>query len=270
MNKGSVVRTVKNKRLAYYVQSADPEMWDRHWHQHFDPRILKGAAAGKLVTFYERPFTRWLPRDGRVIEAGCGFGHIVMALHARGYDVEGVDFARQTVDLVKTRFPDLPIRHGDATCLGGPDGRYAGYISLGVVEHHEEGPEVFLREAWRVLAPGGIAIFTVPWFNAFRRWKARFGLYGKSPGGLSFYQYAFARDEFLELLKAAGFAVVDHSGFDTIKGLKDEVPWVGNILKWRFVGWRLHRALGRLFAAAPRLAGRLDHMLLVVARKPDK
>lgn len=264
----TVMRKVVQGRLAYFGAAADPGFWDDHWRGNFDPRIYEGARKGDVVAFYDAPFRRWLPRDGRILEAGCGFGHHVLALRARGYHAEGVDFAPQTIDLVKRHAPDVPVRQGDATALDVSDGYYAGYISLGVVEHREDGPEPYIEEAWRVLAPGGVAIFTVPCFNALRQWKARRGFYRGSPGDRAFYQYAFARDAFHGLLRDAGFVIAEDSYFDPIKGLKDEIPALGRMLRWPYLGWRLNRLLDRMFRAFPRLSDSLGHMLLVVAQKP--
>ena len=263
----TISRSVVRGRLAYFGAAADPRFWDDHWRRSFDPRIYESTRKGDVVAFYDAPFRRWLPRDGRILEAGCGFGHHVLALRARGYDAEGVDFAPETIDLVKRHVPDVPVRQSDATALDVSDGYYAGYISLGVVEHREEGPNPYIEEAWRVLAPGGVAIFTVPCFNPFRQWKARRGFYRGSPLDHGFYQYAFSRDEFCELLRGAGFVIAEVSYFDPIKGLKDEIPALGRMLRWRYLGWRLNRLLDQMFRAFPHLSNSLGHMLLVVARK---
>lgn len=74
----------------------------------------------------------------------------VVTLNARGYDIEGVDYAEETIEQLKVLFPDLPVRVGEVTNLDVEDGHYSGYISLGVIEHCKEGPEPFLREACRV------------------------------------------------------------------------------------------------------------------------
>ena len=40
---------------------------------------------------------------------------------------------------------DLPVREGDVTRLDVRDGSFAGYVSLGVMEHRREGPYRQLR-----------------------------------------------------------------------------------------------------------------------------
>ena len=86
-----------------------------------------------------------------------GLGQDVLALRVRGYDAEGVDWGSETVQAVRELYPELPIRASDVTQMEVPDGYYKGYISLGVVEHRQEGPQPFLKEASRVLERDGVA-----------------------------------------------------------------------------------------------------------------
>ena len=164
------VRKVEQGRLAYYLEPATAEFWDHHWSGALDRSSYVEAEAGQLAWF-EEPFTRYLPASGTILEAGCGIGLYVVALRKRGYNVVGVEWAARTVERVRSIFPGIPVTSGDVTALDVPDGTYAGYVSLGVMEHRREGPEPFLREAFRVLAPGGIAMISVPHFHVLRRLK---------------------------------------------------------------------------------------------------
>ena len=138
------------QRLVYYKTKPDSNFWDEHWKDQISPETYKRADRGKLG-FFERPFTQYLPKSGRILEAGCGLGQYVLALRSRGYDCEGVEWGEDTVQAIKALRPEAPIRIGDVTQLDVPDGYYTGYISLGVVEHQPEGPEKFLQEAKKYL-----------------------------------------------------------------------------------------------------------------------
>jgi len=255
-------RCVEKQRLAYYLDAVGLDFWEQHWKVYLSRENYAAAERGHLGCF-EEPFTRYLPRQGRVLEAGCGLGQYTLALRVRGYDAEGVDWAPETVEAVRAMYPDLPIRVGDATHLEVPDGYYSGYISLGVVEHHREGPEPFLREACRVLKPGGVALISVPYFHPLRRLKAWLGLYRGRPDGLEFYQYAFTETEFAALLRAAGFEIIDQMLYGGFKGVKDETPLLRQMFEWRGIGWRLQGWL-RSWEWAER---NLGHMILFVCRK---
>ena len=144
-------RIMEGKNLAYYLAAADASFWDEHWKSYLSPAVYQGAELGHIEP-YDAVFTRYLPKTGKIIEAGCGLAQYVLGLNKRGYDVEGVDFSAETVNAVRALRPDLSIRVGDVCRLDVPDNTYAGYISLGVMEHRHAGPEPFLEEAYRVLS----------------------------------------------------------------------------------------------------------------------
>ena len=255
-------RRVEGDLLVYYASQADTGFWDRHWREWLTPERYTWAEQGCLPDI-EIPVIRYLSHQGKVLEAGCGPGWYVLALRCRGYDAEGVEYATETVRRVRELYPDLPVRVGDVTHLDVPDGYYAAYISLGVVEHRQAGPEPFLQEAHRVLQPDGVILISVPCFHILRRLKARLGLYRGNPAGLEFYQYAFKPREFVEILRGHGFEILEILGCDAFKGLKDEIP----PLRWLLRQGRLGRRVGWLINRIPLLRQHLGHMLLVVARK---
>lgn len=165
-------------------------------------------------------------------------------------------------------FPKLPVRVGDVMKLSVNDGYYSGYISLGVVEHRRLGPEPFLHEAWRVLQPGGIALVSVPHFNAVRRIKSLLGLYQKDvPRDLLFYQYAFTEKELDDHLRKAGFEILDHFRYDGFKGLKDEIGLFRSQIAPVFLYKKRisHRARSRVLTFLDVVCG---HMTMAICRKP--
>lgn len=257
-------RRVEGDRLAYYNKRADAVYWDSRWERHVSLAVYRNYLAGKLGLF-KKPFTRYLPRNGRILEAGCGMGQWVLALRERGYDVEGVDIASKTIDAVKRLFPELPIRVGDVTKLNVPDGFYAAYVSLGVIEHVQNGPEPFLREAHRILGPSGVALVSVPHFHRVRRLKAKLGLYRRPSNGDEFFQYAFTPQEFSAILVRHGFTVLETFGYDAAVGLAKELPFVDLLYTWPIIGGVLRRA----FRLLPVLQKHFGNMILVAARRTE-
>jgi SAM-dependent methyltransferase len=255
-------RRVEGGRLAYYMRSADTGFWDQHWQGQLGAEYFAMAQRGQLGE-YEKIFIDYLPQQGRILEAGCGLGQFVMALNVRGYEVEGVEWGGETVTAALQHCADLPIREGDVTRLDVPDGYYEGYISLGVVEHRYEGPEPFLAEANRVLAPGGIAVIAVPHFHRLRKLKARLGGYHGDVMDREFYQYAFSFGEFADLLQVAGFSILSSSAVNSFKGIKDELALFRLFATSRIGMALLTRIMPRLI----HLERMFGHMLVVVCRK---
>lgn len=259
-------KQVENRRLVFYTGTADPQYWDKHWSK-LDRRDAYDQAWKGNLGLLERPFTTYLPKPGRILEAGCGIGQYVIALRQKGYDIEGIDFASETVDRVKAIYPDVPITYGDATNIDAENGAFAGYISLGVIEHRREGPEPFIREAARVLKGSGVAIFTVPYFNGLRRLKDCLGIYRTEVKPGKFYQYAFTLGEIRALIEDAGFNILAYHGYDSYKCLKDEIRTIGLVTSKTIYGYDMASIIQKVLSKVRIVEDRAGHMLLLVCQR---
>src|SRR5581483_3556657 len=110
-----------------------------------------------------------LPKEGLIVDAGCGAGRWPIHLRRLGYRVMGVDISRQAVDIARADDPGLPMMLGDVRRIPLRDGSVDAVLSLGVVEHDERGPHEALRETRRILKAGGLLILSVPFNNLLRR-----------------------------------------------------------------------------------------------------
>jgi SAM-dependent methyltransferase len=255
------LKIYKNKRLICYSHEPNNSYWDSVWEYSISLDYYLKYLNGELdefATFFER----YLPKGEPIIEAGCGNGRYVLALRKRGYLVEGIEWGKKTVAEVKTLFPDLPISVGDATNLDVPDNHYAGYISLGVIEHRKEGPEPFLVEAKRVLRPGGVCLISVPFLNPFRRLKGALGLYQDSLSDERiFYQYIDSKQTIQGYLSAVGFEIVDYQVLAGYHGLKDENPRLFELLSKIRGGYRIMKILKKM-----KLNTIFGHVILFVCK----
>jgi SAM-dependent methyltransferase len=255
-------RYVENGRMRWHAGRADETFWANYWREQVTPAYYQKAAAADLAADevgHILPAER-APR-GRHLEAGCGAGYWVAALRQAGLDVEGIEYARDLVERVNAVCPELPVRYGNALHIERPDNTYASYLSFGVVEHLLGGPEPFLCEAYRVLAPGGKAFISVPFLGPMRKACARLGRYEAASPALPFFQYGFDAAEFMALLRNAGF-VVDSSHPVYLHRMLLEESAAYRWLYDRRYGAIPRRLLAGLFR------GRDGHMLLVVAHKP--
>jgi len=266
-NSNYTMRIADRGRIVYYKQRADSAYWDAHWEDSIRRESYENALQGGLGWF-EEVFSRHLPKQEPIIEAGCGIGQFVVALRKRGYSVEGIDWGRRTVEKVLELFPDLPIRCGDVCAMDVPDDYYGAYISLGVVEHRAEGPEPFLDEAFRVLRPGGLALISVPWYNPIRRIKAWAGLIRANGAleNLEFYQYAYRACEMRNYLSDAGFRVINARSFNLQMGFEDELPFLASLYRIPTAG----RLLKRLIRKGDIMSRICGHTKMFICEKPKR
>ena len=270
--------------IAYYrpgkLQPGAAQFWTDHWGSN-DLSLLVAQARNSPLT---RMLDRHIPHGGKTLEAGCGLGQFVIHFREMGRDIEGVDFSEEAVATAIEFAPGTPVRHGDVRSLPYPDSTFDCYVSLGVIEHFVDGPEEILREALRVLKPGGTALISVPYANGarqlFRPLINREMSRVRESGG-SFYQYAYSKREFSSLLADAGLQArslepydpgrlarqvlrralsVFRGGAHVTTGGGDASTGPARVERSRFAGL-LYRSPFRQF---------LSHMVLAVASKPAR
>jgi SAM-dependent methyltransferase len=223
----------------YFDRKPECTIWDNMWTSRTIDQELQAC---DIETPPRDFFLSYIPKDGKVIDAGCGFGKWVIYLHRLGYNILGIDNNDLAVSKLREFDPALQVEKGDILATGYPDHAFDAYISMGVVEHFEEGPQLALKEAYRILRPGGLIFVSVPTMNvvrtilrrplrnlinraamlpAFLRQASRTSKPPQPvspnapavPGGKARYchftEYRYSRSELQTFLKQAGFEVLE-------------------------------------------------------------
>jgi len=211
--------------LAFYARSATEAFWSEHWAGEDVEALVRIARDSPLTDLIERA----LPADGVVLEGGCGLGPYVLLLRRRGRVVAGADWSLDALRRCRAADSRAPLAVMDLGHLAVRSGSLAGYISLGVVEHDERGPDAIVADAARALAPGGRLVLSVPYWNGVRRILTRRlveeGRRVQAAGG-QFYQYAFSRREVRAFLEARGFRVLSFHPYDPARMFRARFRWL--------------------------------------------
>ncbi len=96
--------------------------------------------------------------DGPILDLGCGTGGVLAHLGEFG-PAYGIDPSSEATGFCHER--GLPVALGSGMDLPFADSTFGAVLALDVIEHVED-DVAMLREARRVLRPGGVAVLTVP------------------------------------------------------------------------------------------------------------
>lgn len=103
-----------------------------------------------------------------LLEPGCGRGEILKCFRDLGMQVKGIDLSPETIVLLDDM--DIQICDVENSGLPYPDNCFDVIYSKSFLEHFYY-PERFMKEAFRVLKPGGLLLSLVPdWEANYRKY----------------------------------------------------------------------------------------------------
>jgi SAM-dependent methyltransferase len=103
-------------------------------------------------------------RPGRVLDVGCGRGVLLQEFRRRGWDVQGTELSVQAADYAREVL-HLPVEIGSLDTVGFPASHFDAITLWHVLEHVAD-PQALLKEANRILKPGGVLLVSVPNFGS--------------------------------------------------------------------------------------------------------
>lgn len=195
----------------YYSEGFDRE---RAWND----RYRSMYAAEKSFAEYEQQsfwkmLQKYLRKDGKYLDAGCGIGGWVLFLRERGYASDGIDANASAVRAMTEYDPDLVVKIAGSDAIPYANEAFDGILSIGSLEYAQGSTEKAFQEMHRTLKPGGFICIEVPLFNTLRKvlyvpLKRIEGWLKRSQGRTPvFAYYLFDKAELEHMLQKAGFTI---------------------------------------------------------------
>jgi len=205
------------------------------WRHHLAKRrrYVEGVLARELAR-------RSVPRAARLLDLGCGDGTNLGWLAAFAERLYGADYNLLRLLRARRRAPDATLFLGDLLDLPAPDGFFDVVFFNHVIEHVPDDAGA-LREAHRILAPGGLLVLGTPnegaawWRLAYRR--------APEVRATTDHVHCYTADTIGRRMRDAGFALVEveHLGWGPPDWGWDArlraSKWVADLFEW--VGRRL-------------------------------
>lgn len=140
-----------NKRVSEWVNLYD----------ELEPRTLGARNLISRKRFALEMVETGVSGAQKVLDAGCGTGEIAEQLIRRGHEVWGLDIAEPMIRYAHERCGLGRFQLGNIEHLPFRDNTFDTVVCLGVMEYLNT-DERALREIWRVLKPGGLAVISTP------------------------------------------------------------------------------------------------------------
>jgi SAM-dependent methyltransferase len=188
-------------RKTYRAHKGNRQYWQDRWD-------AVGVDSGELnIAHYPGKYADPLiaATDGPILEAGCGSGRVLLHYARQGLPIVGMDFILSALGFIRKAQADIPVVCADATRLPFADESFGLVLAFGLYHNFEDGVVEGLREATRVLKPGGKLCASFRADNVQTRitdWLANRSMRGER---MVFHKANYDRRELLSLYREAGF-----------------------------------------------------------------
>lgn len=214
-------------QLVYTVPVLDSQQMLSHYGEPYYGRgnVRFNALFERLVSWFRNRRARKIQQfatSGRVLDVGCGRGHILACLKKRGWQVQGVELNEAAVRHARDVL-GLEVTTGGFDAALFPENHFDVVIFWHVLEHVPDISEV-LCGARRILKPSGLLVIAVP---NIASWQARWAKYHWFHLDLPRHYAHFSTDWLKGRLEGIGLEVreVSHFSFE-----QNPYGWIQSVL----------------------------------------
>ncbi|MGE4158082.1 MAG: class I SAM-dependent methyltransferase [Planctomycetota bacterium] len=157
--------------MMYSTPQASQGDLEAHYDENYEGNSVAIYARTREAAF--RHYVNRLQRfgaSGRHLDVGSSFGFLMDTMGKAGFDTEGVEISKPAIRHAREVL-GRKVTEGVFTSARFPDNTFDAITMTDIVEHLAR-PRVELREAWRVLRPGGLLLVAVP-NMPFQRFKMK-------------------------------------------------------------------------------------------------
>lgn len=148
-----------------------------------------------------KEFSNYLPRNARILDAGCGAGvPCARLLVQAGFEVVGVDFSSNMLRLARKSVPEATLIKEDMTRLGFRDNSFDGLVALYSIIHVPREMHASLYQSFhRILKSGGIMLICI----GSDEWEGEDEYFGAR-----MFWSEHSLEEALQMVKNAGIQII--------------------------------------------------------------
>lgn len=142
------------------------EINQNYWHVDLDDPAIRVSRAGNRVVF-KHGLQRLQELGGqpirgkRVLDVGCGMGLFLEMVQEEGGVPYGLDLTPEAVQFTREQCKIDTVTQGYFETCAHPPGSFDVITGWGVL-HHTRSPSLWLAQAHRMLAPGGMLLVKMP------------------------------------------------------------------------------------------------------------
>ena len=249
------------------------DFWSQRWDsvEHIpEASLVAKREEYKVIA----PFLQQLTSGSKVLDGGCGLGEWTVFLGKSGFEPIGLDLSQSTIHRLRKLFPGQEFICGDIRKTSFQDDTFDAYLSWGTFEHFENGLGECIKEAYRILKPGGMLFASVPYQNwrhilrdsrPLRQWDRPYSSHKDKTVPLRFYQWRLTIPEFEHELSMWGFRCLKIQSIGQLQGLSRALVCDLKIPPGSLRDRVAKRLLPRIIPARW-----IAHMILAVAQKTTR